>query len=224
MLKWLQQLFVFTKGEQRGIVVLVVLCILAFIAPRIYLYVKPVSQADNSAAQQQVAAFIAEYERDQSDRVEADTDDVQPAKYISAKATDDNVTQRVVDINKATATDFEKLRGIGPVLAARIVKFRGVLGGFASVAQLREVYGLPDSTYQAISGTLKVQPGQVQQLNINTGSYKDFKAHPYLRPFAKDIESYRNKNGNYKQVADLKNITGITDSIYRKMTPYITVE
>lgn len=214
----------FTKGEQRGIIALVVLCILAFIAPRIYLYVKPVSQADNSAAQQQVAAFIAEYERSQSDRVEVDTDDVQPAKYISAKATDGDVTQRALDINKATAADFEKLRGIGPVLATRIVKFRGVLGGFASVAQLREVYGLPDSTYRAISSALRVQAGQVQQLNINTGSYKDFKAHPYLRPFAKDIESYRGKNGNYKQVADLKNITGITDSIYRKMAPYIAIE
>lgn len=214
----------FTKGEQRGIIALVVLCILAFIAPRIYLYLKPVPQADNSAAQQQVEAFIAEYEHSQSDRVEADTDDVQPAKYISAKATDGNIAQRVLDINKASATDFEKLPGIGPVLAARIVKFRGVLGGFAGVAQLREVYGLPDSTYQTISRTLKVQAGQVQQVNINTGSYKDFKAHPYLRPFAKDIENYRSKNGNYKQVADLKNVTGITDSIYRKVAPYIAVE
>ncbi len=222
MLKWLGQYFTFTKGEQRGIIALIVLCLLVFIAPRVYLYFKPVKPSSNTAIQQQIDAFIAVYEKQHTDSVTAESSSVQH-RNSSYKASNTEAIY-VLDINTATATDFEKLRGIGPVLATRIVKFRTVLGGFASVAQLHEVYGLPDSTYKHISHQLTVKAGEVQQININAGSYKDFKAHPYLRPFAKDIESYRSKNGNYKQTIDLKNITGITDSIYRKVAPYITVE
>ncbi|HRG87555.1 MAG TPA: helix-hairpin-helix domain-containing protein [Chitinophagales bacterium] len=222
MLKWLRQYFTFTAGEQKGIIVLIVVCLLAFIAPRAYLYFKPVQPVSNKAIQQQVDAFIAAYEKQPAERDSTESGLVQRSDSNHKTGNSDAVY--VLDINTADAAGFEKLNGIGPVLATRIIKFRTVLGGFASVAQLHEVYGLPDSTYKRISHQLTVKAGEVQQLNINTGSYKDFKAHPYLRPFAKDIESYRNKNGSYKQTTDLKNITGITDSIYRKVAPYITVE
>lgn len=217
----------FTRTEQKGVIALTVLCVLAFVVPRLYLYFKPVTTLSNAAANAQVAAFVKEYEQQETDTVGYETP-VAEHNTTTADNTANNHTEAakplVIDINTAGADEFEKLNGIGTVLATRIVKFRGVLGGFATVAQLHEVYGLPDSTYKRISKQLMVKPGQVQQININTGSYKDFKAHPYLRPFAKDIETHRNKNGNYKQVTDLKAIAGITDSIYRKMAPYITVE
>lgn len=220
-------MFTFTGTEQKGVIALAILCVLAFVVPRTYLYFKPATTVSNTAANAQVAAFVKEYEQHNTDTAQANVP-VNEHHNTAANRTTSNhsVTTQplIIDINKAGADEFEKLNGIGAVLATRIVKFRGVLGGFASVTQLHEVYGLPDSTFKRISKQLIVKPGQVQQVNINTGSYKNFKAHPYLRPFAKDIESYRNKNGNYKQVADLKSITGITDSIYRKIAPYIAVE
>lgn len=220
-------MFTFTGTEQKGVIALAILCVLVFVVPRTYLYFKPVTTVSNTEANAQVAAFVKEYEQHNTDTTQANVSVNEHATTTAHNPANKHTSETqplIIDINKAGADEFEKLNGIGAVLATRIVKFRGVLGGFASVTQLHEVYGLPDSTYKRISKQLIVKPGQVQQVNVNAGNYKDFKAHPYLRPFAKDIESYRNKNGNYKQAADLKSITGITDSIYRKMAPYITLQ
>ena len=61
-----------------------------------------------------------------------------------------------VDINSADTSAFIALPGIGSKLAARIINFRDKLGGFYSIDQVRETFGLPDSTFQKIkakSGT-----------------------------------------------------------------------
>lgn len=40
---------------------------------------------------------------------------------------------------------------------------------------------------------------------------------------AKAIIEYRNKNGNFKTIEDIKQVSGISDSIYEKIKDYITV-
>ncbi|MBR2261187.1 MAG: helix-hairpin-helix domain-containing protein [Paludibacteraceae bacterium] len=55
-----------------------------------------------------------------------------------------------VELNSADTTELKRLRGIGSVLSARIVKYRNKLGGFSSVEDLKNVYGLSDETYQSI--------------------------------------------------------------------------
>ncbi|HEY3294937.1 MAG TPA: helix-hairpin-helix domain-containing protein [bacterium] len=55
-----------------------------------------------------------------------------------------------IDINTATATDFERLDGIGPVLAARMVQYREQHGHFASVDQLDDVPGIGPKRLAAI--------------------------------------------------------------------------
>jgi competence protein ComEA len=56
----------------------------------------------------------------------------------------------VVDINAADTTALIALPGIGSKLATRIITFRNKLGGFYSVTQVGETFGLPDSTFQKI--------------------------------------------------------------------------
>ncbi|MDX5436540.1 MAG: helix-hairpin-helix domain-containing protein, partial [Pontibacter sp.] len=46
------------------------------------------------------------------------------------------------NINTADTTQLKQIRGIGSKLSARIVKYRSGLGGFYTMEQLREVYGL----------------------------------------------------------------------------------
>ena len=57
----------------------------------------------------------------------------------------------LLDINSCDSSSLVMLPGIGPVLSARIIKFRSLLGGFARKDQLKEVYGLPIETYNLIS-------------------------------------------------------------------------
>ena len=62
----------------------------------------------------------------------------------------------IIDINVADTTAFIALPGIGSKLAARIVNFREKLGGFYSIEQVGETFGLPDSTFQKIKQYLKL--------------------------------------------------------------------
>lgn len=57
---------------------------------------------------------------------------------------------QLLNVNTATVADFERLPGIGPTLAGRIVKFRAKLGRFPSFETLARTYGLPDSTFRRI--------------------------------------------------------------------------
>lgn len=55
-----------------------------------------------------------------------------------------------IELNSADTTELKRLRGIGSVLSSRIVKYRARLGGFSSVEQLKDVYGLSEETYNSI--------------------------------------------------------------------------
>jgi len=57
-----------------------------------------------------------------------------------------------IDINTATATDFERLDGIGPVLAARMMAYRTEHGRYTSVDELDNVSGIGPKRLAAIRG------------------------------------------------------------------------
>lgn len=126
-----------------------------------------------------------------------------------------------VSINEADTTAFIALPGIGSKLAARIVSFRDRLGGFHSLDQVGEVYGLADSVLQKIKPLL-VLSGTVKKLNINTATKEELKTHPYLRwNLANAIVEYRNQHGAFKSMEELKNIALIDESLYKKIVPYL---
>ena len=62
----------------------------------------------------------------------------------------------VVNINKATAEELDAIRGVGPVLADRIVKFREQNGAFKSVDELTKVRGINGSKFKKIKGQIAV--------------------------------------------------------------------
>lgn len=55
-----------------------------------------------------------------------------------------------LDINQASAKELAELPGIGPVLAARIIKYRERKGTFQSFSQVLEVKGIGEVRLQRI--------------------------------------------------------------------------
>ena len=130
-----------------------------------------------------------------------------------------------VDVNYSDTAAFIALPGIGSKLAARIVAFREKLGGFYKIDQLGETYGLPDSTFQKIKSRLVIGSGNVKKLNINTATVDELKVHPYLRyNIANAIVQYRTQHGSFSSVNDIKKIMTITDEIFDKAAPYLTIK
>lgn len=129
-----------------------------------------------------------------------------------------------VDINIADTTELIALPGIGSKLSQRIVGFRDKLGGFYKVDQIGETYGLPDSVFQKIKSRFILKTVSVHQININTAAIDEMKTHPYLRyAIANAIVQYRTQHGNFSTVEELKKIMLVTDDIFNKAAPYLTV-
>lgn len=131
----------------------------------------------------------------------------------------------VIDINSADTTALIALPGIGSKLATRVINFRDKLGGFYAVSQVAETFGLPDSTFQKIKQYLKVQPAAVKKININTATTDELKAHPYIKwALANPIIAYRKEHGVFARVEDVKKVMAVTDEVYIKIAPYLTVQ
>ena len=116
------------------------------------------------------------------------------------------------------------LPGIGSKLAARIITFREKLGGFYSLDQVGETYGLPDSTFQKIKQWLKLENALVKKININTATVDEMKFHPYIKySLANPIVAYRNEHGPFSRIEDIKKVMAVTEDVYKKIAPYLTM-
>lgn len=62
----------------------------------------------------------------------------------------------ILNINRATAKELDKLPGIGPVIAGRIIEFRKVNGAFQSIDDLRKVQGIGASTLEKFKSKIRV--------------------------------------------------------------------
>jgi DNA uptake protein ComE-like DNA-binding protein len=143
-----------------------------------------------------------------------------PAKkdrYVSQKP-----QKKLIDLNNCDSAMLVALPGIGPVLSARIIKYRKLLGGFASVNQLREVYGLPQETFEIIKGKVFADTSAINVININTAGYKELSGVPYLENYEiKSILKYRELTGRISAINDLTKNNLITVEKAGKVKPYI---
>jgi DNA uptake protein ComE-like DNA-binding protein len=130
-----------------------------------------------------------------------------------------------IEINAADSAAYEALYGIGPALSHRIVKYRGLLGGFYRVEQVGETYGLSDSTFQLIRPHLTVNPALVTRIDINNADYETLRKHPYIHAkIAHAIIGYRSMNGKFESLEQLKTLKPVTEEVYNKIEPYLIVK
>jgi competence ComEA-like helix-hairpin-helix protein len=128
------------------------------------------------------------------------------------------------NINQADSEQWSSLPGIGATLASRIVHFRERLGGFYTIDQVRETFGLPDSTFQKIKPVLLLNPGPLVQLDLNNTSRDSLQVHPYIRwRLAKAITEYRKQHGQFHSVDDLMQIALLDSENFKRIKPYLTV-
>ena len=63
-----------------------------------------------------------------------------------------------IDVNTAAAEQLTEIKGIGPVIASRIVDYRQENGRFASKEQLQEVKGIGPGTLSNIEDRITLAP------------------------------------------------------------------
>ncbi len=112
--------------------------------------------------------------------------------------------ETIIDLNKCDSASLMVLPGIGPVLSARIIKYRNLLGGYAEVSQLREVYGLPEETYRLISARLRTDREDVCKIIVNKADYRQLLRFPYFERYdVTAILKYRELQGKIESCDEM---------------------
>ena len=116
----------------------------------------------------------------------------------------------LIDINQATQEDLIRIYGIGEAISLRILKQKESLGGFVSMEQMKDVWGLSPEVVENLNTHFKVSIlPNFKKIDINNASLKELSQFPYFRYIlAKEIVTYRSMNGDIKSIEDLSKIKG----------------
>ncbi len=129
------------------------------------------------------------------------------------------------DVNLADTTQLIRIYGIGTKLSQRIIKYRNQLGGFITLNQIEEVYGLDTTVIKELKQNIFIAENfEPAKISINTATEKELAAHPYIKyPLAKAIATYRFQHGNFSSVEDLKKIASVDETFYNRIKPYLSL-
>lgn len=164
-----------------------------------------------------------------------------PASDVSAEK------PLLININTATSEQLQTLPGIGEAKAAAIIDYRDTHGGFFYVSELLNVSGIGEETYENIRDFITVgdvppretppqsssstsagapaqPPAEIPIININTASVEELQKLPGIGSAkAMAIVQYRSVFGDYYDINELKNVSGIGESVFEGIRDYITV-
>ena len=118
----------------------------------------------------------------------------------------------IIDINQATQEDLIKIFGIGEAISLRILKEKESFGGFVSMEQMKDVWGLSPEVIENLNSHFKVSVlPNFKKIDINNASIKELSQFPYFKyPISKKIVTYRSMNGDFKNAEDLTKIIGLS--------------
>lgn len=130
-----------------------------------------------------------------------------------------------IEINSADTLELQKLNGIGPVYAGRIVDYRNKLGGFYDKSQLLEIFGIDTNRYVSFENQITLDPTLIRKIDINNTNFKELLNHPYLEYYmVKSIFNYKEAVGEFDSISELRQIDLIYEQLYQKIAPYLLVD
>jgi competence protein ComEA len=152
-------------------------------------------------------------------KIEKDTAGV---RYFKSSIEADQKKSERIDLNRSDSAALEKLPWLGPVLSSRIIKYRKLLGGFVSAEQLKEVYGLPQTTYNLLAQRVFADSLAITGINVNNADLKVLLKHPYLTRY--DIQAilkYKEIKGKISDISELIDNKILTPEKAKKISPYL---
>ncbi|UUW11127.1 helix-hairpin-helix domain-containing protein [Flavobacterium plurextorum] len=131
-------------------------------------------------------------------------------KEYPSKMSFSKVNIALADINTASQEDLIKIYGIGEALSLRILKQKEILGGFVSMEQMEDVWGLSPEVIVELNRRFRaVIPSGFKKIAINDASLKELSQFSYFKySLAKQIVIYRSMNGNFNNIEELSKIKG----------------
>lgn len=220
----------FTRGEWVAALALLALMLAGYLFYALYDRPRPVAEMGR------YVAVFEEFNRQQAllrDSVEAararrghdysrpwSVRDTNPKNGRSVKKPMYDIVR--LDLNRCDTGDIVVVPLFGSKRAARLVEYRERLGGFYSLAQVREVYVLQDMDVSHMEKYFYVNSGDVRKININTATYKEMVSHPYFDAYlTKTILHYREQHGAIHSLEELQQVTHAYPELIEKLRHYV---
>jgi len=137
-----------------------------------------------------------------------------------------------IDIDRAAAAELSRLPGIGPALASRIFADRMSRGAFGSITGLGRVHGLGPALLARLRPHLSFGgvPAEAQEttlpntVDVNLATVADLVGLPGIGPArARAIVAFRESNGPFRQLDDLRRVPGFPASVVRQLATRLKV-
>lgn len=214
----------FTKKERTGIILLLIIAGLIWCIPLFFQTdeipedVFHFSPVELDTIEKRLVHSIQKHEYEYSFSKEK--------RIVSFSQVKKKPEKLLLDINTADSSAFERLPGIGEKLSSRIVRYRERLGGFVSLDQLSEVYGIHDTLFRKLKEYLVLnRNAELKRLQINMADYKALRQHPYVSHVsAKILLAYRRVHDRIKDKEELMGVIGLDKKEMEKLLPYLAFD
>jgi len=218
----LKEYLSFSRGEKVGVLFLVSLIILIFTT---LLAFSHFSTNQSSIDISKFKKEIAEFEK-LSDSIGKKKDSVYNQKQINNEVKKSGFykdkVKFLVDLNHADSSVLDKLPGIGPVFANGILKYRSLLGGYYSIIQLHEVYGMKPEVVDKIRKQLVIDTSAIIKINLNNADFKAINAHPYISYEQTKVICKCRKSTKLISIRQLQDLNIFTSDELLKLKPYLS--
>lgn len=223
--------FNFNRSEQRGITILLVILIGMVLILRFVPFTKQVDPENFAVFEKELLAFEEAVRQAEEQEYLASQKKSGKRQFTPFKHPDSLYRPKpiesgnlMIELNSADTSELMLLYGIGPSYARRMVGYRERLGGYADVSQLLQVYGMDSDRFNRIRKHVQVDTGLIRKINLNSVEFKELLRHPYFSyELTREVFTFKRKVKSFTSLDELKQIDGINDSLYRLITPYVTL-
>ena len=234
--------FYFSKGERSALIVLLCLITIAGIiliitepknteSPETKPDISQIQQIDSSAiVHHKDTLVISKPKSIQKEKTQKKETVSERVKRLTSSQpvytrTEKFTVGTVIELNSADTTTLKKVPGIGSAFANRIVKYRNLLGGFYSVSQLGEVYGIDEEKYNSLAPWFTVDILLINRLNVHTLSQDSLRKHPYINyQQAKAIHTLIRQKKRLSGWENLQLLNEFTDNDKARLQHYLSFE
>lgn len=140
---------------------------------------------------------------------------------------DGNADERIiafrypVEVNSADFNDLLQSGLSDAKLAGRIIRYREILGGYSSISQLEEVYGMSSEKLDSLKMCFIADTNMIKKLDAGISSYSALLRHPYIdKTLVSVIFEMRDFYGDSLGLEHLRENSMISDSLWDRLSPY----
>ncbi len=168
------QSYLFLGRAER--VVIAILLLIALAALGLYVYTAHGRQRVEALPHSDPEAGLSQ---SRADTIYRDGHYVGPPKHMRGGGVDKFKKHLVLDLNRVDSLTLIRVPGIGPAFARRILSLRNRLGGYYTVLQLQEVYGMDEERFLSLRSWFAVQTNP-KTYPLDSLRSDELPKHPYL--------------------------------------------